>query len=346
MTNVADFNGGTGVTSSPNLRPVPSTLSDWRLPFPRLSGQKNAWLHPREQYERRPDRAVEHAVEVSPHGVVERRALASKGIVAEIVQATAPVRIESHFCGSVHLLVASMKGARVTGQTSVEGLAPSSLRDTERKLTFVPAGHIYRDWQEPRSLPRTLYVYFDPRGLQIDPTLRLPELSLRPRVFFENAALWETTLKLARLIDESCSNDQPYFEALCVVLGHELARLTAGTSRTEVTVRGGLAAWQERIVIGYIEEHLSEQVSLAKLAQLVRLNPNYFCRAFRQCFGMPPHRYHCGRRIERAKVLLAQPTSSITDIGFELGFNDTSAFSRAFRKATGHTPTSYRRALA
>ena len=56
----------------------------------------------------------------------------------------------------------------------------------------------------------------------------------------------------------------------------------------------------------YIEEHLAEQIPLKTLAQLVRLSPCYFCRAFKQSFGVPPHRYHSARRIEQAKALLAR----------------------------------------
>ena len=59
---------------------------------------------------------------------------------------------------------------------------------------------------------------------------------------------------------------------------------------------------------------------------------------------MPPHRYHNSRRIEHAKTLLAKPVSSVTSIGFTVGFGETSSFSVAFRKTTGFTPTAYRRA--
>jgi AraC family transcriptional regulator len=63
-------------------------------------------------------------------------------------------------------------------------------------------------------------------------------------------------------------------------------------------------------------------------------------------FGLPPHRYHTSRRIERAKALLAKPVFSVTDIGLTLGFSETSSFTAAFRKATGLTPTAYHRSLA
>jgi AraC family transcriptional regulator len=123
-------------------------------------------------------------------------------------------------------------------------------------------------------------------------------------------------------------------------------RLNRGAPRADTQLRGGLATWQQRIVTSYIEEHLSEQVPLATLAQLVRLSTYYFCRAFKQSFGVPPHRYHTEQRIERAKVMLAARKNSITEIGLILGFSETSSFTAAFRKIAGQTPSSYQRSLA
>jgi AraC family transcriptional regulator len=60
---------------------------------------------------------------------------------------------------------------------------------------------------------------------------------------------------------------------------------------------------------------------------------------------MPPRRYQINRRLEHAKLLLAEPAVSVTDIGLKMGFSDTSAFSAAYRKATGISPTGYQRNL-
>ncbi len=94
-----------------------------------------------------------------------------------------------------------------------------------------------------------------------------------------------------------------------------------------------------------MEEHLAEDISLDVLADLVRLSPYHFLRSFKRSFGEPPHRYWMGRRIERAKALLANLRASITDIAFDVGFSGTSAFSAAFHRITGQTPTDYRRSL-
>ncbi len=121
---------------------------------------------------------------------------------------------------------------------------------------------------------------------------------------------------------------------------------TDGRALRYLAVRGGLAAWQERLVAGHIERHIARQIPLAELACLVGLSTYHFARAFRQSFGMPPHRYHIMRRIERAKAMLSDHTKSVTEIGLALGFNETSAFTATFRKLTGLTPTAYGRGEA
>jgi len=155
----------------------------------------------------------------------------------------------------------------------------------------------------------------------------------------------ETALKLASLIESGESEYRHYVEALGVVLAHELARISTGKYGAETKISGGLAAWQRRKAAAYIEEHLAEPISLAALAGLVGLSACYFCRAFRQSFAMPPQRYQLSRRIERAKILLAKHSASVTDVSYTVGYNDTSAFCTAFRRLTGLTPSAYRRNL-
>jgi AraC family transcriptional regulator len=126
---------------------------------------------------------------------------------------------------------------------------------------------------------------------------------------------------------------------------HELLRLNSIAGPVKRSFRGGLARWQEKKVAQYIEEHLLEDVPLAILADVAKLSPYHFVRAFKQSFGLPPHRYLSSLRMQRAKSLLANPAMSVTQVGFNLGFSDTSSFTTTFRKHTGLTPTAYRRNL-
>lgn len=109
--------------------------------------------------------------------------------------------------------------------------------------------------------------------------------------------------------------------------------------------RGGLSGWQRRKVADFIEAHVGETLPLLLLAGLANLSPYHFARSFKRSFGLPPHRYHAARRIARAKTMLAEPSRSVTEIGRTLGFAETSSFSTAFRKATGVSPSDYRRGL-
>ena len=284
-------------------------------------------------------------VEISPPEVVRRRAIMSHGMAAEIVQSASPIRIEYRFRERVHLLVIYEDGARRDGETFVEGLPRTTLRRFARKLTFVPAGHQYYEWHEPRAPSRFVYFYFDPAQLKFHSDSDVMAASFTPRLYFEDERLWNTTLKLVELVEHPTPRNTFYFEAVGVVIVHELLRLHWGETNSQSPVRGGLAAWHQRIVTAYIEEHLSERIELATLAHLVRQSPFHFCRAFKQSFGMPPLRYQTKRRIEHAKLLLAKPAASMTEIGLTIGFGCSSSFASAFRKTTGFTPTEYQRSL-
>jgi len=282
-------------------------------------------------------------VQVSPAEIVKRRSATWNGMSAEIVQAAQRGKLDIGFRAQAHLLVLHDEGARGDGETVIEGGPRSTLRHIQHKLTFVPAGHDYRETYDPRILPRVIYVYIDPESVPAHAdALRT---ALLPKLFFENAALRETILKLAAAI-ETGAEDAGYLEALGTVLVYELVRLEQGAAARQTQARGGLAGWQQKAVTTYIEEHLDQSIPLAKLAELARLSPYYFCRAFKESFGVPPHRYHTCRRIDRAKAMLADAAQSVTEIGLALGFSETSSFTTTFRKITGTTPTAYRRSLA
>jgi AraC family transcriptional regulator len=288
---------------------------------------------------------LSNTVSVASPRLVTRRGMQWNGIGAEVVQATAHDRIDYSFRSSVHLLAAYEQGVRRDGESYVESVPRSTLRDVAKKLTFVPAGCEYREWHDLRTPMGVTFFYLDPVELQIGADEGFADIQLAPRLFFEDATIWSTAAKLRQAIDAPGGANRLYVEALGVVLVHELIRINCRLPRAEAPVRGGLASWQQRLVTAYVEEHLSEQIPLAKLARLVRLSTFHFCRAFKQSFGVPPHRYHTNRRIEQAKVMLAERKHSVTEVGLTLGFSETSSFTAVFRKMAGQTPSSYHRNL-
>jgi AraC family transcriptional regulator len=277
-------------------------------------------------------------VQISPVDSVKRLGTGWQGWFAESIHAPAGKKIAFRFQGPAHLLVIYNEGTRRDGEASVEGLPPSRIRNVANKLTFVPAGCAYREWIETGASTRATFLYLEPSTLQNE-----TETPYAPRIHFEDPVVWETAAKLTRAIENGQTKRARYLEALSGLLGLELTRPEVDTVRDSLVNRGGLASWQKRAVVGFIEENLGEQICLVTLARLVRLSLHHFCRAFKQSFGIPPHLYHVQRRIERAKVLLADRTESVTDIALTVGYSQISSFSVAFRKMTGWTPSEYRR---
>jgi AraC family transcriptional regulator len=281
-------------------------------------------------------------VEISPPDIARRQSENWGAIQADTVRVTRRETFEYSFQARRHLLIAYERAERDDGETLIEGLPKSTLREFNCKLSLVPAGHRFYGWQTPRVLTRVTYFYIDSQDPLFDPESGITP-TISPRLFFFDQAVWDTALKLKAEVGNSDPCSRQYAEALSLVLMHELIRLERTTSAPAGSLRGGLPVWQQKRVVEFIEEHLAEEVSLAALAELADLSLYHFARAFKQSFGAPPHRYHMARRMDHARALLQKPALSVTEIGIETGFRETSSFTRAFRKFTGLTPTEYRR---
>jgi AraC family transcriptional regulator len=294
-----------------------------------------------------PPRDIESApfVDIFPSEIVKRNSSAWPGMIVETVEITRHKPFEYRFRAPCHLLIAAELAERDDGETILEGLPRSTLQDFTRKLTFVPAGHVFRGSQKPRLLSRTMYFYLDPSGPLADPALRFSEIEFKPRLFFFDRDLWEIALKLKSPVENPGSMHRQYAEALGILLTHEIIRINNGSQRRDRAIRGGLASWQQRRVADYIEEHIGDDIPLAALAELARLSPYHFCRSFKQSFGVPPHRFHAMRRIERAKQFLRNRELSVTAIALKVGFGETSTFTAAFHRLTGISPSHYRCSL-
>ena len=282
-------------------------------------------------------------VNFTPPDITRRHSAAWEGMHADTAQVVRHQPFDYSFHGPYHLLIAYERAERYDGETSVEGMPTSAAREFNHKLTLVPAGRRFYGWQKPRALTRVTYFCIDPNGPLLDPTLHPGAVELKPAIFFYDRDIWETAAKLTAQVESP--GPRTYAEALGQVLMHELVRRNGGATAPEPAVHGGLAAWQQKRVTEYIDDHVADDVSLAALADLARLSPFHFSRAFRQSFGMPPHRYHIVKRIERAKCRLADMSLSVTEVGQQLGFSESSAFTATFRKVTGRTPSDLRRSL-
>lgn len=89
--------------------------------------------------------------------------------------------------------------------------------------------------------------------------------------------------------------------------------------------------------------HLNKQYSLAHLALKAGMNKNKLAKGFRQVVGVPLFSYQLQMRMVKAKKLLLATDAPVTAIGYEVGYRDVQAFSKAFKKHYGLSPSEYKK---
>ncbi|WP_046173452.1 response regulator transcription factor [Domibacillus indicus] len=92
----------------------------------------------------------------------------------------------------------------------------------------------------------------------------------------------------------------------------------------------------------WIKQHLSENITIKKIARQVYMNPNYFCDYFKNQTGETILDYVTAARLEKAKELLETTDEKVYDIASAVGYQDTKYFSRLFKQWAGQTPSQFR----
>lgn len=93
----------------------------------------------------------------------------------------------------------------------------------------------------------------------------------------------------------------------------------------------------------YLQQHLSDNVSLEELAGRFFMSRSYLTRSFRNVTGFSVVEYMNYIRIQRAQQLLKESERSITDIAAHCGFGNITYFEKVFKQTTGQTPLQYRK---
>jgi AraC-like DNA-binding protein len=115
---------------------------------------------------------------------------------------------------------------------------------------------------------------------------------------------------------------------------------------TQILLLLGVAHSEERIfpeenilsgVIGYINEHLEENLSLDELSRRFFVSKYHLCRAFRKYMGTTFLSYLTTKRVAMAQRLIEEGEAA-TEVAYRVGFRDYSSFYRAYRKQTGRAP--------
>lgn len=225
----------------------------------------------------------------------------------------------------------------------IEFTRGQSISVTAGTLIFLHAGEWHRYHPDPNTGWEEAYVGIG--GKLLDGLISISCLSAHPCLIALPPDGWFDQ-SLRSLIDEiqSSSAEHPYTLALkTLALLSQVAENAAAAGVPSNGTRHNVAIRRATLHIG---RHLDGVVDFPALAQRLGMGYTLFRRCFRAYTGLAPLAYQNALRIRRSMHLLASTEIPIAQIARETGFNSPAYFSRFFRKATGISPSAFRRQRA
>jgi AraC family transcriptional regulator len=215
----------------------------------------------------------------------------------------------------------------------IEKFRGATLECIPGTLKITPAGEPHSD-QFGREETRGLMVEAD--------ALRVERLGPYSHVVEERASFQDGELAgLAwRIRGELRQADTA---APLAIEGLLLEMLARAARERELRLTGAVPRW-----LAAARECLHEEThtgNLSDLAEAVGVHPVTLARGFRKAYGCSVGAYLRWLRVARAARRLADTDASLAEIALSLGFADQSHFSNVFRRATGLSPSAFRRAM-
>jgi AraC-like DNA-binding protein len=127
------------------------------------------------------------------------------------------------------------------------------------------------------------------------------------------------------------------------LLAQRLVEIVSGKARkpAEVTARDRRRAVEAAL---WLEANAHREIELEDAARQAGVSPFHFLRLFSSVLGVTPHQYLLRSRLRRAARQLADNDKTVTEIAYDVGFNDLSNFVRTFHRAAGISPLKFRQA--
>jgi AraC family transcriptional regulator len=208
--------------------------------------------------------------------------------------------------------------------------------------SFVPAGYeAYARGSVGEY--RELSCLFDEALLEPYMTWEWTPLELAACFDIRNIHIRTNLLRLAEEVIRPGYASEKLVDALVTSVFVELSRHFRCVRAVGETHTGKLTSRQLQVIEDRVRDSLSTDLHTEQLADECGVSSRHLARMFKKTTGRTLGDYIAEVRIGSAKLLLSQPDSMIKEVAYQCGFHSQSAFSQAFRKATGLTPSQFRR---
>lgn len=134
------------------------------------------------------------------------------------------------------------------------------------------------------------------------------------------------------------SSDARVFDSKIVELMALISHQPEAESFLDLLQRSTLMG-KRRDIAAVMEASYSKNLSLADYAQLTGRSVSTFIREFKRRYGTTPNQWLIRKRLEKAQHLLENTHASVTEIAFDVGYENVSHFIAAYKKAFGCTPS-------
>ena len=128
---------------------------------------------------------------------------------------------------------------------------------------------------------------------------------------------------------------------LLILIDRENRRMLQHSVRSSVEGEAGPV----KEAIRFVQSNYSQDIRLWQGARAANMAPAYFCQRFKKETGRTFVEFLQMTRIQRARELISRGELPITDISFQVGFQNLSHFIRTFKKQTGLTPSQYKKSF-
>lgn len=157
-------------------------------------------------------------------------------------------------------------------------------------------------------------------------------------------AQWAITLGVCRYLLKPSRMDE-LNEAVRVMIDRLNEAGVPCAQQEESAEEGEASSFVVRAALAYMQEHCTERITLNDVANNVYVSQWHLSKLINRHKGQSFLDLLAGMRIERAKVLLRDPSMRVHAVAEAVGFSDVAHFSKSFKKIVGKTPGEYRAGL-
>ena len=218
------------------------------------------------------------------------------------------------------------------------------VRASEGDLLVIDSGEIHYSSLNSRE-NSVEFLIFDPKLINSLFNGFSLKSALLTKDFLESVNLHRELLNLLTFVENEKQKKEIYYNELCATEIKKfcllLQRKTQDMIDHNKTVKKREKLKSFQVLIDYLEENYSEEITLEVGAEMLNVSKSYFSTLFKEYTGSTFIKYLNSIRVEKAIIEIHQNQKNITEIALDNGFNTIRTFNRVFKDFTNYTPTDF-----